>query len=369
MRKLAISMVLLAAMLFSTNVGAFAEDKESQNNSKFSDSGIRSLGFPTFGHSYESGALNGNPFVSKDNTDVDSKYWGSNLGTKALAAIGSAASSPITCHNAAGTTCQVYTGDIALIPVFVGTWNPANQTQWNNVLGNLVSTLNAGSINTVNHVFNTNSLYFSLKSTATPTLSWYSNSFVTAPSATNVSDAQVGTYINNFISTNSTWIASNVPSAKKKIYVYIGGSATRLSSGFGTAYCGWHTYGTFSGTQTPFIAIQDFTSKYLPACAAQTVSPNGNAYLDAMASVLVHEIDEAITDPFLNAYYDSRGAENADKCAWTFGTTTKVGTGASSYIYNWTGGSYKYLIQQNWLANNLVTALGAAKGTACTITA
>jgi hypothetical protein len=179
----------------------------------------------------------------------------------------------------------LYTGDLALIPVFVGTWNASNQTQWNTVLGNLVSTLNSGSINTAIHVLNTNSLYFSQKSAAIPTLTWYSNSFITAPTATNVSDAQVGTYINNFISSNSAWITTNVPSAKKKIFVYIGGSATRLSSGFGTAYCGWHTYGTFSGLQTPYIAIQDFTSKYLPSCAAQTVSPNGNAYLDAMASV------------------------------------------------------------------------------------
>jgi hypothetical protein len=82
---------------------------------------------------------------------------------------------------------------------------------------------------------------------------------------------------------------------------------------------------------------------------------------------LIHEIDESLTDPFLHAYYDSKGAENADKCAWTFGTTTTVGTGATSYMYNWTGGSYNYLIQQNWLANNLVTTSGAANGTACTI--
>ena len=40
-----------------------------------------------------------------------------------------------------------------------------------------------------------------------------------------------------------------------------------------------------------------------------------------MASVIAHELEEAATDPDLNAWYDSRGYENADKCAWTFGTT------------------------------------------------
>ena len=83
-----------------------------------------------------------------------------------------------------------------------------------------------------------------------------------------------------------------------------------------------------------------------------------------MASVLTHEIDETITDPFLNAWYDSVGSENADKCAWTFGTTSTVGTAK----YNVTLGSIKYLIQQNWLANNLVTATGLATGAACSIT-
>ena len=41
-----------------------------------------------------------------------------------------------------------------------------------------------------------------------------------------------------------------------------------------------------------------------------------------MASVIAHELVEAVSDPQLNAWYDRRGYENADKCAWTFGSTT-----------------------------------------------
>jgi len=99
----------------------------------------------------------------------------------------------------------------------------------------------------------------------------------------------------------------------------------------------------------------------------QTVSPNNNVALDATASVFAHEVDETITDPFLNAWYDSRGAENADKCAWTFGTTLPVGAPANVAKYNVTYGSYKYLIQQNWLADNLITPTGLATGTACSV--
>ena len=65
-----------------------------------------------------------------------------------------------------------------------------------------------------------------------------------------------------------------------------------------------------------------------------------------MASIIAHELEEAITDPDLNAWFDRRGLENADKCAWTFGGTTTLPSGAK---YNMTLGSNNYLIQQNWV--------------------
>ena len=65
-----------------------------------------------------------------------------------------------------------------------------------------------------------------------------------------------------------------------------------------------------------------------------------------MASIIAHESEEAISDPDLNAWYDSRGAENADKCAWTFGTTSTASNGAK---YNVTLGGRQYLIQRNWV--------------------
>src|ERR1700676_1419108 len=82
------------------------------------------------------------------------------------------------------------------------------------------------------------------------------------------------------------------------------------------------------------------------ACEEQTTSPNGNAGADGMASIIAHELEEATTDPDLNAWYDRRGAENADKCAWTFGATSTASNGS---FYNMTLGSRQYLIQQNWV--------------------
>ena len=65
-----------------------------------------------------------------------------------------------------------------------------------------------------------------------------------------------------------------------------------------------------------------------------------------MISVIAHELEEATSDPDLNAWYDTRGYENADKCAWTFGTT--YGTANGAYA-NMKLGSRDYLIQRNWV--------------------
>ncbi|HEX7530831.1 MAG TPA: hypothetical protein VF333_06795, partial [Pyrinomonadaceae bacterium] len=67
---------------------------------------------------------------------------------------------------------------------------------------------------------------------------------------------------------------------------------------------------------------------------------------DGMASIIAHELEEAVSDPNLNAWYDSRGAENADKCAWTFGTTFTTSNGA---LANMTMGGRNWLIQRNWV--------------------
>jgi hypothetical protein len=62
-----------------------------------------------------------------------------------------------------------------------------------------------------------------------------------------------------------------------------------------------------------------------------------------MTSVIAHELEEANTDPNLNAWYDRQGAEGADKCAWTFGSRLK--TTANGAYYNVTLGNRDFLIQ------------------------
>ena len=82
-------------------------------------------------------------------------------------------------------------------------------------------------------------------------------------------------------------------------------------------------------------------------CQGQTgVSPNGNIGADSMISVLAHEIEEATTDPYVagTVWRDSSGYENADKCAWTWGTTFNY-NGAYA---NMKGSNTSYLVQQGF---------------------
>jgi len=136
-----------------------------------------------------------------------------------------------------------------------------------------------------------------------------------------------------------------LPTDTNGIYVVLSSADVGETSGFCTAYCGWHTYMTM-GASNLKIAFVGNPDRCPTACEAQSVSPNGNAGADGMASVIAHELAEAVTDPNLNAWFDSKGAENADKCAWTWGTTYKAAKGSNANVKL---AGKDYLLQRNWL--------------------
>ena len=76
-------------------------------------------------------------------------------------------------------------------------------------------------------------------------------------------------------------------------------------------------------------AVMPYNWSHPTSCSALSNSPNNDFGADAEVNTLTHELEETNTDPQLNAWYDSVGNENADKCAWTFGTTTPRRTGPS----------------------------------------
>jgi len=139
-------------------------------------------------------------------------------------------------------------------------------------------------------------------------------------------------------------VAAQNPTDTNGVYFVLTDPTVNATSGFCTQYCGWHTHGTIGGKDIKYSFVGN--SNRCPAsCAAQNTGPNGTDGSDGMASIIAHELEEATTDPDLNAWYDTRGYENADKCAWTFGTTSTAANGA---LYNVTLGGTQFLIQQNW---------------------
>jgi hypothetical protein len=140
-------------------------------------------------------------------------------------------------------------------------------------------------------------------------------------------------------------ISNGLPKDTNGVYFVLTSADVNETSGFCTKYCGWHTYGTISGMNIKYAFIGN-PDRCPSACEEQTTSPNNNAGADGMASIIAHELEESVTDPDLNAWYDRRGEENADKCAWTFGKTSTASNGS---LYNMTLGTRDFLIQRNWV--------------------
>ena len=188
--------------------------------------------------------------------------------------------------------------------------------------------------------FNINTTYYDgtgahVQNSVNYTQYWADN---TAPGSS-VSDAQIQAEVAKGLTSGAlTYDAST-------LYHVFTGPGINLGGGFGTQYCAYHGHFTWSGKDVKYSAMPyDYT--FPSACAALSGSPNNDAAADAEVNTLAHETEETTTDEDLNAWYDRRGNENADKCAWQFGTTyiTSNGSTANEKI-----GGKDFLVQMNWI--------------------
>ena len=84
-------------------------------------------------------------------------------------------------------------------------------------------------------------------------------------------------------------------------------------------------------------------------CGAGSIN-GSNGILDGVSIVAGHEYAETVNDPHLNAYYDSDGGENGDKCAWLNLSNYKLANG------------YVFPMQPTW-SNSWKTTYGTAATT------
>lgn len=133
------------------------------------------------------------------------------------------------------------------------------------------------------------------------------------------------------------------------LYAIFTAGTVNLGGGFGTQYCAYHTHGTvtINGlSRTVLYAAMPYDYAYPTACTNGTAAANGDPGADAEVNTLAHETEETTTDMIANAWFDRRGYENADKCAWTWGTTYTTTFGG---VANVKVGGKDFLVQQNWV--------------------
>jgi hypothetical protein len=226
----------------------------------------------------------------------------------------------------------VMTGATKAYVIWYGNWTTTKQS----IIGDFLKTVGGSPYYNINTTY-TNAAGAKVQNSVTwggETTDAYSQG------KTNLSDAQIQSVASAAIT------GGKLPADPNGIY-FVLTSSDVTKSGFLTSYCGWHTYATIAGTNIKFSFVGDPTGPSIGSCAGQSASsPNGDVGADAMVSVIAHELEEAVTDPNLNAWYDSRGYENADKCAWTFGTTYAAANGS---LANMKLGTRDFLVQRNWV--------------------
>jgi hypothetical protein len=125
------------------------------------------------------------------------------------------------------------------------------------------------------------------------------------PAKPKLSDSQVQTYLAGLLGNHT------VPTSTSVVYGIYFPSGMRISLQGGSScssFCGYHGHFTFNGQDIKY-AVFPYTD-----CRACSLSPLRPA--DILTIVTSHEIREAVTDPDLDAWYDSSGNEADDKCAW-----------------------------------------------------
>jgi hypothetical protein len=103
------------------------------------------------------------------------------------------------------------------------------------------------------------------------------------------------------------------------------GSSTSCG-GPNLAYCAYHSHYVDGSGKNVKYSIEPW-----PGCSGCSVS--GFTTAQNQEHFVCHETREAVTDALGNAWFDRRGYEADDKCAWS--PTPFIGTGGFGYQYEW----------------------------------
>lgn len=142
---------------------------------------------------------------------------------------------------------------------------------------------------------------------------------------TNVTDAIVQSEVSNYLTGHGGNNASTVYEVVIPASSYSSSGSSTSCGGPNLQYCAYHGW-IGSGASAIKYSIEPF-----PSCGGCKVSGWTNA--QNQEHFVCHETREAVTDPTGTGWWDSRGFEADDKCAWS--PTPFIGSGGFGYQYEW----------------------------------
>jgi hypothetical protein len=148
--------------------------------------------------------------------------------------------------------------------------------------------------------------------------------FDTSTPPTNVTDAIVQGEVNAYLATHA-FDASTVYEVFIPSTSYSSSGSSTSCGGPNLQYCAYHSW-IGSGTNAIKYSIEPY-----PSCGGCSVS--GWTAVQNQEHFVCHETREAVTDPTGLGWWDNRGFEADDKCAWS--PTPFFGTGGYGYQYEW----------------------------------
>jgi Phosphate-induced protein 1 conserved region len=141
----------------------------------------------------------------------------------------------------------------------------------------------------------------------------------------------------------------DLPLDANGVYFVLTAADVEETSGFCTDYCSWHHHAKVGGVSVKYAFVGD-PSRCAEACElAPGNTPNGDVAGDSMVASLAARLNETVTNPEADGWFDAAGRENTDKCMLAsnpFGPTFPTADGAHA---NLRLGARNFLVPQNWV--------------------
>jgi hypothetical protein len=149
--------------------------------------------------------------------------------------------------------------------------------------------------------------------------------FDTSTPPTNVSDSVVQSEVNAYLSSHGGNNSSTIYEVVIPSSSYSSSGSSTSCGGPHLSYCAYHGW-IGSGSNATKYSIEPW-----PGCSGCSVS--GWSNVQNQEHFVCHETREAVTDPVGTGWWDRRGYEADDKCAWS--PSPFIGSGGYSYQYEW----------------------------------